>query len=311
MATFCSRLAPSPTGALHLGNARTFLWNWALARTSGWGLTMRIEDLDGPRIESGSGEAALDILRWIGLDWDSPVLTQSQNMAPYLQAINQLAAAGLAYPCRMSRKDIAASAPQEGEHETRFAANLRPDDAGQPRSFQWNEGSHWRLLVDPEVIEVHDQLQGERSFNPSEECGDFVIWTVRNEPAYQLAVVVDDLRQKITDVVRGDDLLPSAARQQLIYRHLGKESPRWWHLPLVRGADGRRLAKRHGDTRISHYRETGTSPERMLGLLASWCGLIDEPQLMKPEDLLEKFDPGMLPRQDVIFSKEDEQWLTG
>ena len=271
---------------------------------------MRLEDLDGPRIQSGAGEAALDILNWLGLDWDPPVLTQSKDLTPYLEAINRLAAAGLAYPCSISRKDIAASAPQEGSHETRFAAALRPDDAGQPRSFEWDEGTHWRLLVGPGVMEVKDQLQGETSFNPLEECGDFPIWTMRNEPAYQLAVVVDDLRQEITDVVRGNDLLPSAARQQLIYQHLGQESPRWWHLPLVRGSDGRRLAKRHGDTRISHYRERGTSPERILGLLASWCGLIDEPELMKPEELLEKFDPGMLSMQDVIFSKEDEQWLT-
>lgn len=270
---------------------------------------MRVEDLDGPRIQSGASDAALDILQWLGLDWDQPVLIQSQNLSPYLEAIGRLAEAGLAYPCSLSRKDIAASAPQEGEHDTIFPETMRPPDAGEPRRFHWTEGTHWRLLVSSGTVPVSDQLQGDLSFEPSTECGDFVIWTVRNEPAYQLAVVVDDLRQNVTDVVRGDDLLPSAARQQLIYQLSGQDPPKWWHLPLVRGADGRRLAKRHGDTRISHYRESGVSPDRILGLLAKWSGLIEEPALLKPEDLLDKFDPKLLPMQDVTFSKEDEAWL--
>ena len=251
----------------------------------------------------------MEILDWLGLDWDPPVLTQSQDMAPYLAAISELAEAGLAYPCRMSRKDIAASAPQEGQHETAFPASLRPPEAGKPQAFRWEEGIHWRLLVKAGPQQVDDQLQGCVSHEPAEECGDFVIWTVRNEPAYQLAVVVDDLRQDVTDVVRGDDLLPSAARQQLIYQHLRQRPPRWWHLPLVRGDDRRRLAKRHGDTRISHYRDIGVDRERLIGLLAFWCGLSAERTRMTPDDLLRKFDPDVLPMEDVIFSKEDEQWL--
>ena len=124
--------------------------------------------------------------------------------------------------------------------------------------------------MEPEAIALTDEIAGPLLHRPFDEVGDFVVWTKRGVPAYQLAVVVDDARQHVSDVVRGDDLLPSAGRQTLLYRALDHTSPRWWHVPLVLGEDGRRLAKRHGDTRLATYRDAGVPPERIVGLLAGW-----------------------------------------
>lgn len=274
---------------------------------------MRIEDFDGPRIQPGTDKAALETLHWLGLNWDGQPMVQSCDRGPYFDAMERLARQGHVYPCTLSRRDIASatSAPHEGEIETCFSPSLRPKDAGEARPFQPAPGVHWRLLVSSEPEPVVDELSGKHTFVPSEECGDFVAWTVRDEPAYQLAVVVDDLRQEVSDVIRGNDLLSSAARQQLIYRHLGAGPPRWWHLPLVRGADGRRLAKRHGDTRLDSYRQQGTPSDRIMGLLAYWCGFIPERQSLQARDILDLFDISVLPDEDIVFTKEDDTWLRG
>lgn len=274
---------------------------------------MRIEDFDGPRIQPGTGMAALETLQWLGLDWDGEPMVQSSDRGPYLDAMERLAREGLVYPCSLSRRDIAsaASAPHEDEHETCFSASLRPQDAGESQPFQSTPGVHWRFLVSPGPELVVDELSGKHEFRPSEECGDFVAWTVRDEPAYQLAVVVDDLRQEVSDVIRGNDLLSSAARQQLIYQTLGATPPRWWHLPLVRGTDGRRLAKRHGDTRLDSYRKLGTPSDRIVGLLAYWCGLLPERQSLQAQDVLTLFDMSTLPKDDIVFTPEDDSWLRG
>ena len=272
---------------------------------------MRIEDFDGPRIRAGSDQSAMETLCWLGVDWDGEPLVQSTDRNPYMQAMNLLAEAGLVYPCTLSRRDIAsaASAPQEGDNETRFPETLRPPEAGIPRAFEPQEGVHWRFLVPSTPEPVQDECSGDHEFTPADDCGDFVAWTVRNEPSYQLAVVVDDLRQNITDVIRGDDLLSSAARQQLIYRSLGATSPRWWHLPLVRGADGKRLAKRHGDTRLETYRKQGVGPEKIIGLLCYWCGLIPKREPISSRDVIDLFDISVLPGEDIVFTEEDDTWL--
>lgn len=307
-----SRLAPSPTGALHLGNARTFLINWALARQSKWRLLMRIEDLDGPRNKPGAIEETLDILSWLGLDFDGEVLLQSPDLEPYRAAMEALDTQNAIFACRLSRKEIeeASSAPHVDEHETHFPRNLRP-----PRTdtLAWRfeaADANYRLLVEDEAVVIHDEFMGEREFHPAREVGDFVVWTKRNEPSYQLAVVVDDARQGVTDVVRGDDLLASAARQKLLYRHLGLQCPRWWHLPLVLGADGRRLAKRHGDTRLSRYREMGISPERIVGLLAYYCSVQTQREELDAQGFLNAFSMDRLGSDPVTFTQEDHAWLT-
>lgn len=303
-----TRLAPSPTGALHLGNARTFLINWALARQGNWRIVLRIEDLDGPRIKEGALEQTIDILRWLGMDWDGEPLIQSRDLAPYEEAMSHLTAQGLVYPCELTRKEIAAaaSAPHDGERsEVHFPPHLRPEE--RPRTFE-DRGTNWRLAVPESEISFEDAIAGPQRRTPARSVGDIVLWTKRSAPAYQLAVVVDDHRQGVTEVVRGDDLLDSAARQLLIHRALGlNPEPRYTHLPLVLGADGRRLAKRHGDTRLAHYRELGAPPERLIGLLASWSGLEREP--MSAADFAARFDPATLPRDPVTCTEEDDQWL--
>ncbi|MBM44016.1 MAG: tRNA glutamyl-Q(34) synthetase GluQRS [Phycisphaerae bacterium] len=305
-----SRLAPSPTGALHLGNARTFLVNWAIARKNGWTLCMRMEDLDGPRVKQGAVDECLQTLQWLGLDWDGPMLVQSNDQGPYLEAMEQLCSSGRVYPCDLSRSDIAsvASAPQEGVHETPFPASLRPPTAGTPIPFD-PAGENFRFMVEPGIREIDDHLLGSSRHDVHAVPGDFVVWTRRNAPAYQLAVVIDDARQGVTQVVRGEDLLPSAARQTLLYEALGLQPPEWWHLPLVLGEDGHRLAKRHGDTRVSSYRAHGIRPERIIGLLGHWCGLTTEPEEMTIEDFREGFEIDLLPSTPITMGREDDQWL--
>lgn len=307
-----TRLAPSPTGALHLGNARTFLINWALARRLGWNIILRIEDLDTPRVKPGAIEGTIDQLRWLGLDWDNidDVLVQSEDLNPYTRAMERLAQAGLTYPCSLSRSEIAAeSAPNEGDTETPFPPSLRP--ALGARSFDLLE-SNWRLRVEPGLVSFEDGFAGPQAIDPSLSVGDFLVWTKRGHPAYQLAVVIDDARQGVTHVVRGNDLLDSAARQILIQRALGLPQPAYLHLPLVRGSDGRRLAKRHGDTRLDAYRASGVSPERVVGLLAVWCGVQENREPMSATDFLDRFDPDRLPSRDIVYTtEEDERWLQG
>ncbi len=306
-----TRLAPSPTGALHLGNARTFLVNWALARTRGWEILLRIEDLDTPRVKPGVERQTIDTLAWLGLDWDTGPIRQTDDLAPYRDAMSQLAARERVYPCDLTRSQIeaAASAPQEGTHESRVTAAMRPATPW-PSAFI-DDNRNWRFATPTDVVDFADVFAGRQARSPAESVGDFVVWTKRHAPSYQLAVVVDDIRQGITQIVRGDDLLDSAARQMLLSRELGATmSPTQCHLPLVLGHDGRRLAKRHGDTRLTTYEQMGVPAERIIGLCAHWCGIAGEPTPMSAAEFAERFDLDTIPRRPITFSPEDEQWLT-
>lgn len=307
--THTTRLAPSPTGALHLGNARTFLINWALARRRGWRIVLRIEDLDGPRVKPGAIESTIDILRWLGMDWDQGPIIQSGDLEPYRAAMRTLAGRSLAYPSDLTRSEIdaAASAPQEGVHETPFPASLRPPLRSRPFD---DETANWRFVVKPGAVEFRDALAGPQGLEPAATIGDFVIWTRRGQPAYQLAVVVDDARQGVTQVVRGNDLLDSAARQLLLYRALGlAPEPAYTHLPLIRGQDGKRLAKRHGDTRIESYRAAGVAADRVIGLLAAWCGISPHPEPMTAAAFAARLDLNTISPDDRTFTPEDHAWL--
>lgn len=311
-----------------------------MARSSGWRVLLRIEDLDTPRVKGGAREQIAETLRWLGMDWDKDtsdfvgradagVLVQSHDLEPYREAMRRLADRGRAYPCSLSRAQIedAASAPQQGVHESVFSAAMRPPEAGQTLDFdrvqretfeRSGEFANWRFVCPEESVLVRDSFAGDRNFDVSKIVGDFVLWTKRDQPSYQLAVVVDDHRQGVTRVVRGDDLLDSAARQLLLYRALGLSElgvgePRYTHLPLVIGPDGRRLAKRHGDTRVSHYRELGATPEAIVGLVAFWGGARGRQGLREPltaSELVRRFDLNTLPRTPIVFSTEDDRWLS-
>lgn len=307
-----TRLAPSPTGALHLGNARTFLATWALARQNHWNIVLRIEDLDGPRVKPGVIDLTIDLLQWLGMDWDQGPTVQSTNTEPYIRAMDALARSGAAYPSDLTRSEIeaAASAPQEGSHEVRFDPGKRP--AIVPGPFA-DTGTNWRFATPCGPVTFNDAFAGQQTHDPARTIGDFVVWTKRGQPSYQLAVVIDDHRQSITQVIRGDDLLDSAARQLLIYRALGFEpEPTYTHLPLVLGPDGKRLAKRHGDTRLDTYRARGVHPHRVIALVGAWCGILNQGKrfdLLSPIDFRERFSLSTIPHEPIQFTNEDDAWL--
>ena len=322
-----TRLAPSPTGALHLGNARTFLINWAVARQAGWGVLMRIEDMDGPRVKQGSDTEAMDVLGWLGMDWDGEAKYQANDLAPYRAALEKLRRGGLVYPCRCTRGEIAEaqSAPHGDGGELRYPGTCRPkegreDGAGNFRQtagesaglLEADDTTAWRVRVPEGLIDFEDRVAGHQRFDVQAHVGDFVVASKAGRPAYQLAVVVDDARQGVGHVVRGDDLLSSTARQMWLYRllELG-QPPCYYHLPLVVGEDGRRLAKRHGDTRLAFYREKGVRAERAVGLIAYWSGVIAERRAMNAGEFCKRFRLDRLPREQVVFNAEDHTWLMG
>ena len=302
-----TRLAPSPTGALHLGNARTFLINWALAHQHGWRIRMRIEDLDTPRVKPGSEALCLDLLAWLGLTWEPSITRQSDDLSPYEEAMTALASRGLAYPCDLTRTQIeaAASAPQEGVDDTPVMPQ-RPNEAVPFTDPTRN----WRFTTPEGPVEFVDAFAGPQSHTPAADAGDFVVWTKRAQPSYQFAVVVDDARHRVTHVVRADDLLPSTARQIQLARALRLDwAPTFIHLPLVQGPDGKRLAKRHGDTRLATYRTRGVAAARVIALLARWSGIPGQPDRMSASEFADRFDLSRVPREAVRFTEEDDAWL--
>ena len=310
-----TRLAPSPTGDLHLGNARTFLFNWAMARRLGWSIVFRHEDLDASRVAPGSCERIEDSLRWLGLDWDGPSRLQSEDLEPYIAAMQTLAAKRRVFRSDLSRREVreASGAPHGGELV--FPARLRPEEGDR---WGFDDPTAGHRFAMPEGIEmVHDEIAGRISFDPAAEGGDPILWTREGRPAYQLAVVVDDLRDGITDIVRGDDLLSSAARQQRLRDALGENrTPRWWHLPLVHDDQGRRLSKRDGDLGLDALRNAGVKPERVVGLLLHLGDLIPEPTPVDSREAIGLLNPERLStlskserNRPCRLSRENLQWL--
>lgn len=309
-----TRLAPSPTGALHLGNARTFLVNYLLARTRGWRILLRMEDLDGPRVKPGAANEALTDLAWLGLEWDSRTADQSHRGEAYRAALDSLVAMGRAYPCTCSRTDIAlaASAPHRDDGIAAYPGTCRGQWASaEQAAASVGRPAAFRLEVRDAVYEFEDMVAGSQRVALAECGGDFVIFKADGQAAYQLAVVVDDAEAAVTEIVRGDDLLDSTGRQMLLQDLLGLPRPRYWHLPLVVGPDGRRLAKRHGDTRLAHYRAHGVTAHRVLGLLGYWCGLLEARRPCEMAELLEQFSIDRLPDGPVVFGPDDEAYLAG
>ncbi|MEZ6090850.1 MAG: tRNA glutamyl-Q(34) synthetase GluQRS [Pirellulaceae bacterium] len=306
------RLAPSPTGAQHLGNARSYLLAWASIRQRNGGIIFRIEDIDSPRVKPWAVRQAMDDLAWLGLNWDegpdvggpSGPYIQTQRCALYTNAISRLRALNQVYPCVCTRRDIedAASAPHES-----IDGPVYPGTCSM-----WNEGDPlpeigsfcWRFRVRDSHQSFTDDVSGAQSMNPARSLGDFPVTRKSGEAAYQLAVVVDDIAMGVTDVLRGNDLLPSTFRQLELYRAMKHPPPRFAHVPLVRGADGRRLAKRHGDTRLSYFREQGCKPESIVGWSAWSAGIIDRWELLSPSELLSVFDLQKVRLADTLVDQD-------
>ncbi|HEX9048041.1 MAG TPA: tRNA glutamyl-Q(34) synthetase GluQRS [Verrucomicrobiae bacterium] len=276
------RLAPSPTGYLHLGHARTFWIAQDRARVQGGTLILRNEDLDAARYQVEFVNAMLDDLHWFGLEWsEGPDVggpfgpyNQSERMEFYRAALENLRRGNFIYPCTCSRKDIqrAVTAPHAGDDELIYPGTCRPkNNESQSEIQSASTGARpasrpacWRFRVpDGEAIAFHDGHLGEQKFVAGQDFGDFVVWRGDGVPAYQLACVVDDAAMRITEVVRGADLLVSTARQLLLYRALGLTPPAFFHCELLRDSSGVRLAKRHDALSLRRLREAGEKPEKI------------------------------------------------
>ncbi len=271
--TYRGRIAPSPTGYLHLGHAVTF-WT-AQERARDGLLVLRIEDLDGPRCQPEFRDAVIEDLLWFGLAWQEgpdvggPCAPYAQSQRDYLGVWRALRDAGCIYPCTCSRRDVAsalsaphgAEQPEGDEHVYPGACRHRLAEA---KAFENPAGVNWRFRApDGEEVRFHDGRTGEQRAIAGRQFGDFIIWRKDNIPSYQLAVVADDAAMGITEVVRGEDLLQSTFRQILIYRALGFAEPAWYHCALVRDEQGRRLAKRHASLSLRELRASGAQPERL------------------------------------------------
>jgi glutamyl-tRNA synthetase len=299
---FRGRFAPSPTGRIHLGNARSALLGWLQARAAGGQFLLRIEDLDRARCKPSFLDDLYRDLEWLGLDWDETPLVQSQRDDVYREALEKLERAERVYPCFCTRAEIAraASAPhglsEEGPRYPGTCTPLSPETRAErtrsrvpalrfralPGEWCFEDGVHGRLCQDVATV-----------------VGDFVVRRNDGVASYQLAVVVDDAASGITDVLRGDDLLTSTPRQLQIHEALGLKAPRFWHVPLVLGEDGKRLAKREGAFAVAELRERGRPVEQVLGLLAAWSGL-GEGEPVTLAELVRRYQPERLPRSPVV-----------
>ena len=311
------RFAPSPTGELHLGNIWTALLAWLQIRQLGGTFVLRVEDLDPDRSRREFVLRQIDDLRWLGLDWDEgpdvggphAPYVQSERTAGYATALETLRARELVYPCYCTRAEVraAASAPHgfTGRDYPGTCRHLTPDQRmrraaqGRPPSLRV------RGPGTSHVVRFDDLVHGPVEQDVAREAGDFVLRRADGVHAYQLAVVVDDALMGITDVIRGADLLSSTARQIWLHRSLGYNPPRFGHVPLLVGADGHRLSKRHAALSVAHLRAAGLQPESIVSTLAYLGGLLPRRAPASPRDLIGALDLHRLPLGDLVVREDD------
>src|SRR5215218_2383091 len=294
------RFAPSPTGALHIGGARTALYNWLVARGTGGALVLRIEDTDRERSTAENVEQILDAMRWLELDWDEGPISQAGRAERHEEALQRLLTSGAAYRDGATAKDVEAWKAEHG---------VGSGDRGTPSE---EPGAASRLRV-PDAGEtvVEDLLRGPVAF-PNASYDDFVIARGDGSVLYNFAVAVDDAEMGITDVVRGDDHLSNTPKQLLVLEALGQAPPRYAHLPLLHGPDGKKLSKRHGAASVQELRESGYLPAAVRNYLAllGW-GTQDDTTIMSTEELIERFDIADVGRASAIFDEQKLRWLNG
>jgi len=312
------RFAPSPTGRVHVGNARTALVTWLSIRSRGGTLVWRLEDIDRPRVVAGLAEEAERDLSWLGLDWDEGPdrggaygpYRQSERGALYEEALRALYGRSRLFPCSLSRRDLSdvGSAP----HGPVAAALVYPRDL-RPERLEpgWYEGlgaggdaAAIRFMVSDDVVRFHDRVFGHVAEALESSVGDFVIKRRDGLFAYQLVVAVDDVAMEIDEVVRGSDLLASTARQIDLIRALDGAIPTYAHVPLVRNARGEKLSKRDRALAVGSLRDAGIGADQLVGYLAWTLGLIDRPRVCTPSELIDGFAFEPIGRRDLILPED-------
>ncbi|MGH2976591.1 MAG: glutamate--tRNA ligase [Solirubrobacterales bacterium] len=294
------RFAPSPTGALHIGGARTALYNWLAARHGGGELVLRIEDTDRERSTEENVAQILDAMEWLELDWDVGPVSQASRADRHAEALQRLLDSGAAYRDSATAKEVEAWKAVHGAHR---------GYRGEPVS---DDGAAVRLRVPDEgETVVHDLIRGPVSF-PNRSYDDFVIARGDGSVLYNFAVAVDDAEMGITDVVRGDDHLSNTPKQLLVLTALGHEPPRYAHLPLLHGPDGKKLSKRHGAASAQELRDAGYLPAAVRNYLAllGW-GTSDDTTLMATEEMVKRFRVVDVGRSAAIFDEKKLRWMNG
>lgn len=314
------RFAPSPTGELHVGNARTALFNWMFARHHGGDFILRIEDTDESRSEISYQMNLFDDLNWLGLDWDEGSskggaygpYKQSERLTIYRDYLQKLVAADLVYPCYCTEDEL------EEERQALILSKRMPRYMGkcrnltaEERKLKEKEGRKpsFRFKVNPQVIEFEDLIRGAMKFE-AEAIGDFIIVRSNGMPAYNFAVVIDDHLMNITHVIRGEDHLSNTALQIMLYRAFGFEPPAFAHHSLILGRDRSKLSKRHGSVSIGEFRKQGFLPEAMinyLGLLGS--SFTDAKEVLSRQEMINGFSLERASKSGAVFDEEKLRWL--
>lgn len=319
------RFAPSPTGKLHIGGARTAIDNWAFARSQGGTFILRIEDTDPERSTEENTQIILRALRWLGLDWDEgPEIggaygpyTQTERLDTYREALEKLKAAGKVYPCFCTKEELDAkrhAAEVSGEAYAGYDRTCRHLSADEVhKRIAAGEEHVWRLKVpeDHPAITFDDAVYGPMSF-PLEAMDDMILVRSDGTPTYNFAVVCDDANMRISHVIRGDDHLSNTPRQILIYEALGYPIPSFAHLPMILGADGKKLSKRHGATSVEEYRDEGITPDALVNFLALLGWSLDGETTIIPRDVLcREFSLDRITKKDAIFDETKLEWMNG
>jgi len=300
------RFAPSPTGYLHVGGARTALFNWLLARKEQGKFILRIEDTDVARSTQESVDAILEGMRWLGLDWDEGPFYQSDNFPVYREFAEKLLAAGKAYKCYCTAEEL------EAKREKALAVGNKPKYDGTCRRLTADiPGKPYvvRFKAPHEGVTAFDDLvKGPISFN-NEELDDLIIQRTDGTPTYNFTVVVDDATMAITTVIRGDDHVNNTPRQILLYEALGCPVPKFAHVPMILGSDKARLSKRHGATSVMAYRDMGFLPEAMVNYLVRLGWSYGDEEIFSLDELIEKFSIEAVGRSAGVFNPDKLLWL--
>jgi glutamyl-tRNA synthetase len=308
------RFAPSPTGFLHVGGARTALFNWLFARRHGGVFVLRIEDTDRERSSAEMTQAILDGMRWLGLDWDEGPVHQADGLERHRADARRLLENGSAYRCFCTvaeleeRRNAHPAGPAAFRYDRRCAGIAAADAAARAAN---GEACTVRFLVPPGRTAWQDAVHGEIAFDNA-ELEDFIILRTDGTPIYNMAVVSDDADMRITHVIRGDDHISNTPKQILLYVALGAQTPVFAHVPMILGSDGRRLSKRHGATAIGEYELQGILPDAMVNFLAllGWSPGNDDEILALPE-LIRRFDLPGINRKSAVFDPKKLEWMNG